>query len=887
MNSKILLIGLIISAIALSGCIQWPPICGNSFCEAGERWGEPNYCPADCPAPSGAVEVTVSDYLGIVEGAIVNLYTADGKLVDTRLSGVRGIALFSGVAPGTYFVTVEKIGYAKFTSDDHDVTEGVTVKIEAKLTPVSVGLATVVVGKGVVRIADGKQYPYDPTDTDTTNDYWTANFDLNTRANTSPAVATVKKITVKNSMMLWTKSGTPKGVWSTDDCLTQQCRDAVAAGGNIAHFLQGESSADPGYDFVKMQFNGFNIDQDLTTVKIGNGKLTYTDTANITRSIPFYIQLANVAYSSFTVDNQTFYYRCSAADVNLSIADGNYLNGAQIDLRYLGGTSVEMLTDTGWVRIDGASKSINFNGVQFTTAGLFLSPLAVNLLADGNCEFSSTPVNDITRSFNDADILQLGGAKNYTDRLDADRWGGNKTFTTKTVYYDDDQSGRTPLVIPLYVTKTGGLMQDTYRYRMYVGGVTGTSDGPVYLVLDNTTNFSNEFSNADVSFIGSDITESGYATVPYYWPDLADFGNSTGDNAFMTGVFGTDVNGSGTDVYTYIDTATGKLVVLPNNQLSQPTSDVNCPGPIGLRWGLNTDTSISSYMQAAWTDYGSKAEITDNKATATFTIPQSQLYLSLALFGGGAELTYNGASYPLKSTENYASVEFRMVLDSGNLPFLANSAKSYRYNGSTYETTVKETLGIEADARFDTDSTVKDLILYMRSVGDFNYVLDLGNGIPCWESTSAPWTKFTDGDSDNVLISLFGEEYTVQEADCVSTTKKVTLVKETAKADYSEGQWINGLEGTGKYAGQKMDIKVGSLVESRAGYSMGFELYDEEGRIVNSLPSVGSGIYLNEVFRDNEGNLALETVVYVDSIVLSLGGETPTSGGGSSGGSTR
>jgi hypothetical protein len=478
MRAKILFIGLIVAFIALSGCIQWPTICGNSFCEQGERWGEPNYCPADCPKPMGAVEVTVKDYLGVVEGATVQLYTAEGKLVDTMLSDESGMVSFNAVVPGTYFVDVEKTGYAKFKSDNYDVKEGVTVKIEAKLTPVSVGMATVVIGKGIVQIADGKQYPYDPTDTDPSNDYWNATLDFNTNRNTMPAVATLKKITVKNMVQKW----------------------ALKAG-DLATFLENESSDAVGYGFAEVKFWG---------------------------------------------------------------------------------------QEAGGLRVEASVHHKDMSNLLFE------------------------PFN----------------------------------------------------------------------------------------------------------------------------PDMR---------------------------------------------------------------------------------------------------------------------------FP----------EFIKNFDNNIFYDLFNGTKSYRYNGSTYEIVVKETIGLEADVRNDNNI----LKMYMPYAGDFNYILNLGNGIPAWED-SVGHQKFTDGDNDTVVIPFFGEEYTVLEVDGVSATKKLTLVKEQAKTTYAEGQWIKGLEGAGKYTDQEMDIKVGQLMQSSGtgAYSMSFELYDEEGRLVHAPDPIAEGTYLNETFVDSEGNYALKTIVYVDSIRFSLVG---------------
>ncbi len=226
--------------------------------------------------------------------------------------------------------------------------------------------------------------------------------------------------------------------------------------------------------------------------------------------------------------------------------------------------------------------------------------------------------------------------------------------------------------------------------------------------------------------------------------------------------------------------------------------------------------------------------------------------------------TYDGTSYALNNDAS-TTAEFLKNATHGQLPFLTNETQSYRHAGSTYNISVKETVGIEVDADFVHDVTaVKDLVAYVKS-GDFNYVLDLGDGIPC-SGTSATGS-FTDGDSDNVVIPFLGEEYTVQECDSNSTTKELKLIKESAKTNYNEGDTIPGIVGKGDYAGQEMSVKVAAVTQtsSQATYQGRFELYDAEGNLVDSQ-TVGSGVYLNETFLDAEGAYALETVVYVSTV---------------------
>ncbi len=579
--------------------------------------------------------ITQSGAATTAYNARFELYDAEGNLVDHQTLG-EGVYLNENFVDTTGDYALETVVYIS------------TIRVEPTT---SKGVITVIVGKDVVTLADGKQYPYDSTDTDVGNDYWKASLDQNSAANASPDVATIEKITVWNNVKKWDRD-TP--LWSTDDSLTQRGEDDADAGGNVAHFLAGESEGTLGYDFVKVQFDGFVIDQSLTTVKIGNNAITYTDNARIERTVPFYIALDNTATeSTFTVDDQTFYYRCSTADANLLIFDNNYLNGARIDVNVVC-TDWNVLCDQGYVDGNGVTGhgTCDLNGVEYNIEGhAYIDAedtttygVGVYLLADGNCEFSAQP-------FANVDYLKLGGATNYTTRGKTD----GDAFTTSTVYYDDDNANRIPLTVPLSVTKD--TMNDTYKYRMYVERLS-TSDGDIYLLLDNKTDFTSEFgtSEADVRFLGTDLEERGLLeddigsslrpqellnlayNVPYYWPDEADFGEDSGDNLYIVAQFAVDVNTTH-DANVYIDTATGDLVTLPNDQLSAYTSDVNFT-PAGLSLNMRTDSD--AYYQAAWIDYGTKIELTDDKETVTFTIPDSAIYLSLTVLGEGAEITTSG-----------------------------------------------------------------------------------------------------------------------------------------------------------------------------------------------------------------------------------------------------
>jgi hypothetical protein len=92
------------------------------------------------------------------------------------------------------------------------------------------------------------------------------------------------------------------------------------------------------------------------------------------------------------------------------------------------------------------------------------------------------------------------------------------------------------------------------------------------------------------------------------------------------------------------------------------------------------------------------------------------------------------------------------------------------------------------------------------------------------------------------------------------------ITSQTAEV-YYEGDEIQGLKGTGAYAGQRMTVKVGALVQtsSSAPYLAEFYLYDANGIQVHSI-FVGAGTYLNQNFVDKTGKPALQTQIFVENV---------------------
>ncbi len=593
-----------------------------------------------------------------------DLYDAEGNLVDSQTRSP-GIYLNNNFLDAEGAYALETVVYVS------------SINVEPTS---SRGVMTMVVGKNVVTLANGKQYPYDSTNTDTSTYLWTSDIDQNT-STTTVNVPTVTAITIKNQFEVWNSE---QPLWSANSSLTEAGVEAAAAGGDIAHFLQGEESS-LGYDFVKIKFDGFKEDQDTTNIIYGNNKIVYRDSENTKREIPFWIKLQSKPQSGVATEGLVFtdiggidfYSKCykPASDgvVTLNIYDNNYLNGAQLNIyaETAGKRTVYITTDIGDVNIFDANNTsidVDLNGVQFTVTEAIVPQAGgtaywgATLEADGNCSYageawSSTGTNNAHLMPSDP-MTGTASSSVTTIELTGDE--------TNSIYFDDDNTTRTPGRMPINFVRSS-YAPDTYRYvQYYSAAATGqTGDGYLYLLLHESTNFSNTFTSADANFCGTDHQElgdygptepvlstgsKGGATekyYPWYLPDEEAFNLDPTDNDFVIGIFGAKTNNTNWNNFrVHIDTTTDNLIALPNSELSNYVADVNYVGNFDSatepRWVLKSRTDTDSALHAGVIDYGTTATLTDDMQTVTFVVPESQLYLSLSLLGEGATQTVTG-----------------------------------------------------------------------------------------------------------------------------------------------------------------------------------------------------------------------------------------------------
>ncbi len=503
----------------------------------------------------------------------------------------------------------------------------------------SKGYVTATVGKSVVDIKDAKAYPYDSTDTVTTDDYWKALLSWGT--DSSPATATLQKITIYNAVKQW---DTDSPLYAKNSSLTQD--DPAGE----AKFLEGNSEEDLGYNFVRLSFEGFKVDQATTVFKVGRGAcetsegqnagcIIYTDNAGVEREVPLYYELSLTTgptdEGTFMLDDQTFYFRCDTTDTNMFFADDDKLNGVNLDV-----VDGNLMTDNGLTDTN-ASIGVDINAMTFTTHGDGGVATRKYLAADGNCQFADQSFSN----FSSSDILKANG---NTPKYD-------------TMFYDDDNQsidkawGYAPIEI------TNSSLNDTYKYVMYV--TDEAQYKKVYLLLHNSTDFSNEFTSVDVRFTGTDAAcaavapetnmyyrhdsctvEDGILDQNFYVPDKTSLGDDPSDFDYFVANVGFDTNKTGYDVNAYIDTSNGELISFPNAQRTGYDYEVDINKL--KSWGLRSD-SPSTQSTATWLDYGSKVELisTDTKGDyVKITVPENQIYLKWAVIGEGTVTTAEGGT---------------------------------------------------------------------------------------------------------------------------------------------------------------------------------------------------------------------------------------------------
>ena len=113
-------------------------------------------------------------------------------------------------------------------------------------------------------------------------------------------------------------------------------------------------------------------------------------------------------------------------------------------------------------------------------------------------------------------------------------------------------------------------------------------------------------------------------------PDLEALGNGANSEYYIA-QFRLDADNvseqTDNNLLVNIQTDTGKPVAFPNANLSNWISNVEAKGNNGNLWALTTNTSSQAFLQKAYLDYGTKAEVDSEKVS--IAIPSARLFLKL------------------------------------------------------------------------------------------------------------------------------------------------------------------------------------------------------------------------------------------------------------------
>ncbi|MFH1234182.1 MAG: hypothetical protein V1493_01055 [Candidatus Diapherotrites archaeon] len=294
------------------------------------------------------------------------------------------------------------------------------------------------------------------------------------------------------------------------------------------------------------------------------------------------------------------------------------------------------------------------------------------------------------------------------------------------------------------------------------------------------------------------------------------------------------------------------------------TSDYLWAGNIAAKLAqLATDDTEVSCKVAGWQEgKGPTGEGTSKACTG----------LNVDLTIGGTQ-TYSSESSKTYNTTNLDSAagqaEFLAEISQSQLGTLYKDTKSWRYKGTSYNQTITEYIGIQADAKMDyTHAKVDDLVLLMDSVGDFNYRVNYSKGLPVDNDTTDN-SDFVAADTDNVIAVLFGNEYKLYDVDttrsggALASADKIKLVKASGEKTYNVSETIEGLAGAGEFAGKTMSMRVDNVWSTTEAE---FTLLDEEGNEVDNITTSTEGIYLEQSFADSQGDYALDTSLYLKAV---------------------
>ncbi len=573
-----------------------------------------------------------------------NLTDASGSLIDTQT-----------VSAGN-FVDFED------AEGDEVVSGDIYVDTASLNTGTNEGTVDLLVGTSSVRLLDGENYPYnEQVDEDNVDGPYDVTLVESTDTNklTSIVIANQQKDVGDESTSGELVDTWGASVFDDDTPLYSKWNPLTEAGEDgpsSFSFLDGTGAL--GEDFFSVTFNGFENDEELTHVSIGDNTLVFRDAQDSSHEIPFWFKQDQVTGSAvndgtggkkFTFDGtQELWYDLNTSTTDFNVSNGAVLNGATIT--YAASTNI-LTTDLGAVDLNNAPTAVILNGITYTFSNGDANAqngTTVGLRADGYLRVATSELDsDVSAS----DLLNgLAGATAITG-----------TQFDDVFFYDDANVNSSTIGVstaPILLPLAGDNYNVAYSYFVSESGANSTDDG-VYFLLAGNPGYDQHASSANVqripnaatiqntkqiAFLGTDVGEDGTIDRNFYFPQIDDLGQDDGSTTVYSSIFGVDENGTSSySARVYIDNQTDALSNTDDTDIAVPVADVNYGwsgfGINGVAFSLDYEDADS--LEAAYTDWGTKIDITDNKS-AVFWIPQNRPSIEFVVTGASSSTTVTG-----------------------------------------------------------------------------------------------------------------------------------------------------------------------------------------------------------------------------------------------------
>jgi len=486
------------------------------------------------------------------------------------------------------------------------------------------GYAVITIGTNTIQLKNGDKYPYDPTITSSSKKYWKTY--LHT---TTGTVGNESNRDVIDYIKIYNAAVEGYSKWDRKSPIYASVDSLTGKGANSeAVFLNGEPTSTLGYGFAKVKFYGFKGGETLTELKIKDQKIYYTDSGDTQHEIPLYISgLDSSTEEEFSFDkagNQKYYFRMTTGNQHVKVCDGNYLNGIPVKIDYNSAdVNSYIVTDTGIVQVHTSiGQSYDINGVMWVIASDVDSSNCLYLDTNGYFEIWDESFDSGTAATNSVSGYS-GKPLNYKFYFDAE--------------------GAPDQLTNLAVVKLEGDNSKNYYYA-YVY----SKDGDIWLLYDKRNTSLDEKNGYHLAFAGTDIGENLTPDIYAYVPnDTALGGGASG--AYYTAKFTFTEpasHGSGT---IYIDTDDGSLAPFGNTNYS-PSGYEFAYTNADTTQALNmTNYNATDNIQKAWSDYGSKFDISGDYFLAV--IPENRLYIKFDVVGPSATVTTTGEKLTAKEGE--------------------------------------------------------------------------------------------------------------------------------------------------------------------------------------------------------------------------------------------